>query len=208
MKKIILTLILTIGLAFGFEVGAYVGLNNQSWKDNASEPNKASGISAHGGILGSIGITPSCLPVYVGLESGFILQKADYKGKDLLFKGNDLEIHMNNLIIPVLLKANLKPSPKIRIGAGLGPSFIIHNSGSYEYDIIIHLEGDFDKDNLEPDVGFMLKGDMGIQLMPLLWLKPTVAIQLNNKPDDPRNKNESFGEEMSVFFSVGLVLSP
>lgn len=202
MKKFALVLILLAGVAWGIEVGAYVGLNTQSWQDD--ENHKISGTGFHGGILGGIGITPSCLPAYVGVETGFLIQQANYKGADFLIEGDDMEVHLNNVVIPLLLKAHLKPSGKLHVGAGLGPTFIFHNSGSYEYDLILHFAGDFDKDNLTTDVGFQLKGDVGIKLAPMLWLKPALTVQLNGNPDNPFNTDEREGDELSLFISVGL----
>jgi hypothetical protein len=206
MKRLVLIVALAACIAWGFEVGAHVGLNMQSWQDD--DNHKISGSGLHGGVLGSIGVTPSCLPAYVGVETGFLIQNANYKGADFLIQGDDMEIHLNNVVIPLLLKAHLKPSDKIHIGAGLGPSFIIHSSGSYEYNILIHFAGDFEKEDLATDVGFQLKGDVGVKLAPMLWLKPSLTVQLNPNPDNPFDQDNREGEELTLFLSVGLAFSP
>ncbi|MBN2379122.1 outer membrane beta-barrel protein [candidate division WOR-3 bacterium] len=209
MRKcaVLLMLVLAAGVAWGIEIGGHVGLNTQSWQDD--DGHKISGLGAHLGVLGSIGITPSCLPAYIGVETGFLLQSAGYKGEDFLIEGDDMEIHMSNLVIPLLLKAQLKPSKGFHIGAGLGPSFIVHNSGNYQYDLVIHFdEEDFEKEDLATDVGFQLKGDVGIKLIPTLWLKPAITVQLNGNPDNPFNQESREGEEFTIFISVGLVFSP
>jgi len=206
MKKFALFFILAATVVWGIEVGGYVGFNSQTWQDD--DGHTVSGTGGHAGILGGFGITPSCLPAYIGLESGVLFQNAAYKGEDFLIEGDDMEIHLNNLVIPILLKVNLKPSRGFHVGAGLGPSFIIHSSGNYEYNILIHFADDFQEENLATDLGFQLKGDVGIKLAPLLWLKPALTFQFNNKPDNPFDQDNREGDEFTLFLSLGLVLKP
>lgn len=203
MKKILLVFALAASVAWGIEVGALVGFNPQTWQDDNG--NSISGVGAHMGVLGGIGITPSCLPAYIGLETGFLVQGASYSGQDFIIQGDDMKIHLNNVVIPILLKAHLQPSKKIEIGVGLGPAFIIHASGDYEYNLLFHFADDFAKDNLATDVGFQLKGDVGIKLIPTLWLRPALTVQLNPNPDNPFNTDERTGDEVAAFISVGLV---
>ena len=206
MKKFVLILALATSVAWGFEVAGIVGLNMQQWEDD--NEHTASGTGVHGGILAGIGITPSCLPAYVGVESGFLLQTANYEGEDLLLPGDNMEIRLNNLIIPILLKGSLNPTSGLHIGAGLGPSIIVHNSGHYAYDWILHVEDDFNKDNLATDLGFQLKADVGIKLVPMLWLKPAIVYQLNANPDDPFTEDDDNGSESTLFISIGLAIKP
>ncbi|TET22427.1 MAG: hypothetical protein E3J71_06305 [Candidatus Stahlbacteria bacterium] len=205
MKKFVLLFALVVSVAMGIEVTGVVGLNTQSWNDG--NDNIGSGVGLHAGLLGSIGITPSCLPVYVGLESGFLYQNANYTWEDAGFDNVNLSISLHNVVIPILLKGNFKPTKKLSLGAALGPSIIIHSSGSWEYDVaVIQFEDEFNKDNLAADLGFQIKGDVGIKLAPMLWLKPSVTLQLNGNPDNPFNTDERVGAETALFFSLELAL--
>lgn len=205
MKKFVLILALAASVAWGIEVEGLVGVNYQSWDDGNG--NVGSGAGLHAGLLGSIGITPSCLPVYIGLESGVLYQNANYTWEDAGFNNTNLSISFHNVVVPILIKGNFKPTKKLSLGAGLGPSFIIHGSGSWEYDIgNVQFEDEFNPDNLAADVGFQIKGDVGIKLAPMLWLKPSVTLQLNGNPDNPFNQDERVGAETALFFSLGLAL--
>lgn len=205
MKKLVLIIVLLASVAWGIEVAGVGGLNYQSWDDGNG--NVGSGVGLHAGLLGSIGITPSCLPVYVGLETGFLYQNANYTWEDAGFNNTNLSISLHNVVIPILLKGNFKPTKKLSIGAALGPSIIIHSSGSWEYDIgNVQFEDEFNKDNLATDVGFQVKGDLGIKIVPMLWLKPSITLQLNGNPDNPFNQDERVGAETAFLFSLGLAL--
>jgi len=204
MKKYVLLFVLLASVAWGIEVGGLVGVNYQSWDDGNG--NVGSGVGLHAGILGGIGITPSCLPVYIGAETGFLIQSAKYTW-ETGFGGVDLILKYNNVVIPVLLKATLKPSGGFHIGAGLGPSFSIHTSGATgigndNWNSMV----DIPEDDLKTDVGFQIKGDVGIKLIPILWLKPSVTLQLNGNPDNPFNQDERVGAETALFFALGLAL--
>lgn len=203
MKKILLVFVLVAGIVWGIEVQGLAGFNTETWQDDNG--NSISGAGLHMGVLGGIGLTPSCLPAYIGVEAGLIVQGANYKGQDFIIQGDDMRIHLNNVVIPILLKAHLAPSKKLEIGAGLGPAFIIHASGDYEYNILIHFADEFAPDNLATDVGLQLKGDVGIKLMPALWLRPALTVQLNPNPDNPFNTDERSGDEATAFISVGIV---
>lgn len=206
MKKFVLILALTASVTWGIEVTGVVGLNTQSWNDG--NDNVGSGLGVHAGILGSIGITPSCLPAYIGAETGFLIQSAKYSW-ETGFGSTDLVIEYNNVVIPILLKVTFKPTGGFHIGAGLGPSFIVHTSGASG----IESEGvaimvDLNKDNLATDLGFQLKADVGIKLVPMLWLKPAIVYQLNANPDDPFTEDDDNGSESTLFISIGLAIKP
>jgi hypothetical protein len=173
MKKIVILFVLVASVAWGIEVTGVGGGNYQSWDDGNG--NIGSGVGLHAGLLGGIGITPSCLPVYIGAE---------------------------------LLKATLKPSGGFHIGAGLGPSFSIHTSGATgigndNWNSMV----DIPEDDLRTDVGFQVKGDLGIKLIPTLWLKPSVTVQLTGNPYSPITQ-ERQGSETTLYFSVGLAIKP
>jgi len=207
MRKcaILLSLVLAVSAAWALEGTALVGANSQSWDDGNGY--KGTGSGAHFGILGSIGITPSCLPVYVGVETGFLSQSARYSW-DTGFGGIQFRLKYGNLVIPVLLKGTFKPTGKIHIGAGLGPSFIIHSSGAMgfggqDWEIL----PDIPADDLKTDVGFQIKGDIGIKLIPWLWLKPGLTLQINSNPYSPVT-HEKQGSETAWLFSIGLAIKP
>ena len=203
MKKYVLLFVLLASVAWGIEVTGVGGGNYQSWDDGNG--NVGSGVGLHAGLLGGIGITPSCLPVYIGAETGFLVQSAKYTWDDAGFDNVNLSINLSNVVIPILLKGNFEPTKKLSLGAALGPSIIIHSSGSWEYDVaVIQFEDEFNQDNLAADLGFQLKADVGIKLAPLLWLKPSLTVQLNGNPDNPFNQDEREGSETTVFISVGL----
>lgn len=205
MKRLILILALTATLAWGIEVGGVAGFNYQSWNDG--EDNIGAGFGLHAGILGGIGITPSCLPVYIGLESGFFIQGANYTWQKGGYGNPYLSVHLNNLVIPILLKTNFEPNKNLHLGAGLGPSFIIHTSGSFKLGSDIGaIEFPFNKDNLAADLGFQVRGELGIKLIPLLWFKPSVTLQPNGNPDNPFNQDSRVGSETTLFFTLGLAL--
>jgi len=205
MKKYVLILALLASVALGIEVTGVVGLNTQTWDDG--NDNVGTGTGAHGGILGSIGITPSCLPAYIGLETGFLIQNAKYSW-ETGFGDLNLILKYNNVVIPVLLKGTLKPTGGFHIGAGLGPSFSIHTSGATgigadNWSSML----DIPDDDLKTDVGFQVKGDLGIKLIPMLWLKPSVTVQLTGNPYSPITQ-ERQGSETTLYFSVGLAIKP
>jgi len=205
MKKLVLIIVLLASVAWGVEVTGVGGLNYQSWDDGNG--NIGSGVGLHAGLLGSIGITPSCLPVYIGAETGFLVQSAKYSW-ETGFGDTDLILKYNNVVIPVLLKGTLKPTGKFHIGAGLGPAFIVHTSGATgigagNWDLMV----DIPDDDLKTDVGFQIKGDVGIKLIPMLWLKPSLTVQLNGNPYSPVT-HERQGSETTILFSVGLAVSP
>lgn len=210
MKKyaVVLMLVLAVSTAWAIEGTVTLGLNSQSWDDGSGNP--GSGIGTHIGLLGSIGITPSCLPVYIGAETGFLIQSAKYSW-ETGFGSTDLVIKYNNVVIPILLKGTFKPTGSLHLGAGLGPSIIVHNSGSWgaeSDDGAIML--DFLEDNLRTDFGFQVKGDIGIKLIPFLWLKPAFTLQINPNADDPffADKEHKAGTETTMFFSIGLAVKP
>lgn len=201
MKKFVLLFAFLASVALGIEVTGVVGINSQTW-DNGNGYG-GSGMGAHGGILGGIGISPSRVPVYLGVETGFLYQKANYTWED-----SDLNWHYNNLVIPILLKGTFKPTGGFHIGVGIGPSIISNMSGYYDWDIDgVRFEDDFTDDELETDMGLQIKGDVGIKLVPLLWLKPSVTVQLNLTADekDGRDQEES---ETALFLSLGLAIKP
>ncbi|MCK4334661.1 hypothetical protein KAX06_07785 [candidate division WOR-3 bacterium] len=205
MKKYVLLFVLLASVAWGVEVTGIGGGNYQSWDDGNG--NIGSGVGLHAGLLGGIGITPSCLPVYIGAETGFLIQSAKYTW-ETGFGGVDLILKYNNVVIPVLLKATLKPSGGFHIGAGLGPSFSIHTSGATgigndNWNSMV----DIPEDDLRTDVGFQVKGDLGIKLIPTLWLKPSVTVQLTGNPYSPITQ-ERQGSETTLYFSVGLAIKP
>jgi len=206
MKKFVLLFALLASVALGIEVTGVVGLNSQSWDDG--NDNIGTGTGVHGGILGSIGVTPSCLPAYVGVETGFLIQRANYTWENFLFEDTDLNWHYNNLVIPILLKGTLKPTGGFHVGAGLGFSIISNLSGSWDYDLgAVRFEDDFDDDDMETDLGLQIKGDVGIKLIPMLWLKPSVTVQLNLTADDADTENQEESEN-AIFFSIGLAIKP
>lgn len=205
MKKFVLLFALLASVALGIEVTGVVGLNTQTWDDG--NDNVGTGTGVHGGILGSIGITPSCLPAYIGLETGFLIQNAKYSW-ETGFGDLNLILKYNNVVIPVLLKATLKPTGGFHIGAGLGPSFSIHTSGATGIgDDNWNSMVDIPDDDLKTDVGFQVKGDVGIKLIPMLWLKPSVTVQLTGNPYSPITQ-ERQGSETTLYFSVGLAIKP
>lgn len=205
MKKLVIVLVVMISMGWGIEATGLVGFNTQSWDDGNG--NVGSGAGFHAGFLGGIGITPSCLPAYVGVESGFLLQNARYSW-ETGFGGIDLLLKYNNLVIPVLLKANLDVAKKFHLGAGVGPSFIIHTGGETAVGTEDWaLTTEISDEDLKTDLGFQVKGEVGIKLIPLLWLKPSVTLQLNPTPYSPVS-HENQGSETALLFSVGLAVKP
>jgi hypothetical protein len=208
MKKFVLLFALLASVALGIEATVLGGLNIHSWDDGNGSVGSGSG--GHGGILGSIGITPSCLPAYIGVETGFLIQSATYEWATG-FGETNLIVKYNNLVIPILAKATLKPSGKFHVGAGFGPSFVIHNSGQWGLgDSGGSIMFDFGDEYLQNDIGLLIKGDVAFKLMPLIWLKPSVGIQLIGSADDPffTDKDNKAGSETSIFISLGVSIKP
>ncbi|MBD3284885.1 hypothetical protein GF359_00815 [candidate division WOR-3 bacterium] len=207
MKKcaVLTMLVLALSAAWAIEGTALIGANSQTWDDGSG--NSGTGGGAHFGILGSIGMTPSCLPVYLGVETGFLTQSAKYNW-ETGFGELDVNLKYNNLVIPILLKGTFKPTGKIHIGAGLGPSLIIHSSGVMGIGIDDwSLMGDIDDDDLKTEIGFQIKGDVGIKLIPLLWLKPGITLQINSNPYSPVTGQKE-GSETTWFIHIGLAIKP
>lgn len=201
MKRCIL-LIALLGTCVGaLEITALGGGNYQKWHFNGCY---GKGVGAHGGILASIEMTPSCLPVYVGVESGVLVQKANYTWPDQLarYPPNDVTDHLNNLLVLILLKGTFKPLSGLRLGAGIGPSIIRNISGTWED--TYGGEGKIEKERLQTDLGWQIKGDIGIKLLPMLWLKPSVTAQFNLTADDKETDEKE--KETAWFFSLGLAL--
>ena len=218
MKRCIL-LIALLGTCVGaLEIAALGGGNCQIWIDEYGYVGK--GVGGHFGLLGSIGMTPSCLPVHLGIESGFILHNVTYYWADFEWRTSDgiivgtggLGWRYNNLVVPVLLKGTIKLTEKFLLGVGMGPSIIHNLSGSKIYPdwyagrAGISEEEDFESDKLHTCLGWQTKGDLGIELLPKLWLKPSLTLQLNRNPDSPFYEDERMGNQATVFLSLGLVL--
>lgn len=207
MKKAVLVLVILASLGWGLEGAGFLGLNSHSWDDG--NDNVGTGIGTHIGLMGNFGFTPSCLPVYVGLESGFLVQSANYKWQDGGFGNAYLSVHYSNLVIPLLLRGTLKPSKGLHLGVSMGPAFVVHGSGDWKIGIDdAALEFQFNTDNLATDVALQIKGDVGIKLIPLLWLKPAVTVQLTGNPDDPFTAEGREGSETTINFSIGLAIKP
>ncbi|TET22428.1 MAG: hypothetical protein E3J71_06310 [Candidatus Stahlbacteria bacterium] len=199
MKRCIL-LIALLGTCVGaLEITVMGGGNYQAMNPEYSL--EGTGWGAHGGLLGEVSTVPSFLGINLGLESGVLLQQANYLFIPALLEYPERFVHQANLIIPLLLKLKLASVKAFHFQWGVGPSLIRNVYGWWED--AEGGEGVVDKQYYETDLGLQLKGEINIRLSPKLWLNPAITRQFNLTAKDTwLDKGQNW------FFSLGLALKP
>lgn len=197
MKKIIALIIITVLSLDAVEITVLGGYNSQTWD---SPEHVVSGSGWHAGLLVEAGITPSFLPLGIGLETGAMLQQANYSWYTIYFE--HWQTRFQNLLIPVLVNGNFDIGQNIHMGIGGGPALIRNLSGYIEEDLGVRY--DFPADSLHTDVGLLLKGEVGIRLAPAFWLEPALGASFNSFKHDA--DPAMVDKYKNWFFSLRLVL--
>jgi len=155
----------------------------------------------HGGLLTELSIVPSLLGINIGIESGVLLQQANYFIIPAIPEYPPGVDHQLNLIAPFLVKLRLATEKPFHFQWGVGPSLIRNVYGWWED--AEGGEGVVDKEYYETDLGLQLKGEINIRLSPKLWLNPAITRQFNLTAKDTwLDKGQNW------FFSLGLALKP
>jgi len=191
-------LIAFLGTCVGaVEITALGGGNYQAMNPDYSL--EGTGWGAHGGFLAEVSIVPSFLGINLGLESGVLLQQANYFFPSAIPEYPDCFVHQANLIIPILVKLRLAPAKAFHFQWGVGPSLIRNLYGWWEDEE--GGEGVVDKEYYETDLGLHLKGEVNIKLSDRIFLNPSITRQFNLTAKDTwLDKGQNW------FFSLGLAL--
>ncbi len=203
---VILT-IFTVGViqAETIRVGLLGGLNNQSYDSGQLNVRPGTGFSFHGGMNVEFFFTPGCLPAQLGVELELIRQNAHYNW-DTPFQGLYAALVLNNTVIPLMPKLRIGIIPKTDFEFGLGLSLIRNTSGYWRLSSSAGgLDVPINSNDLETDLGFVLKADVGYKIAPMLLIVPNLRYQLNLTSDDPDTQTLT-EKEHALFFGVGLEL--
>jgi len=191
MKRLAILLAFFVTTSFGIGIQGVFGGNIGLWK----YWDYGLGKGGHIGLLVNFEEKPFSNPLSLGLESGFLLQNSDYWWRDL-YDNPLLEIYLDNLVIPTLAKVSFDLSKKVTLGFGAGPLVIIHTSGRWTN---TGTWEPFERSYLQPDIGLQFKGDIGIKLFSVIWLKPALAFQMNSTLTD-----DIINAEDMLMLSLGL----
>lgn len=186
-------------------VGLLGGLNSQSYDGGQVNIRPGTGWSVHGGINVEFFFTPGCLPAQLGLELELLRQNARYDW-DTPFQGLYSTLVLNNTVIPLMPKLRVGIIPKTDFEFGLGLSLIKSTSGYWRlWGSGGGLDVPINANDLETDLGFVMKADVGYMIAPFLLIVPNLRYQLNLTADNPDTQTLT-EKEHAFFFGVGLEL--
>lgn len=186
-------------------IGLKGGLNHQTFDSGEWNVKPGSGLGFHGGLSFEVYLTPSILPVQFGIEGELLNQRANYNW-ETPFNKTYMGKRLNNLVIPFLMKVRVGIPMLPDLETGLGLSLVRNLSGQWG------LKGetgeiwlDMEEKDLQTDLGFQFKGEIGIKVAPLLKVTPGFVYQKNLTQDDPNTDNKE--KESAGFFCCGIYLS-
>jgi hypothetical protein len=183
-------------------VGLLGGLNYQSYDSGQLNVQPGSGFGLHGGMNVEFFLSPGCLPAQLGLELELLRQNARYNW-DTPFQGLYSALVLNNIVIPLMPKIRIGIIPKTDFEFGMGLSLIRNTSGYWR----LSSSGDvpISTSDLQTDIGFQLKADVGYKLAPMLLIVPSLRYQINLTANDPDTPNQT-EKEHALFIALGLTL--
>jgi hypothetical protein len=121
-----------------------------------------------GGMVG-LDFTPSAAAVRFGIQTGVRYYRANYvemvnpgdsvitieDGKLVFVPVEPYRIQSNKYMIPVTIRLAIPEGESFEWGMGMGPEVIVHDR--------------------QIDAGLRVKGEVGIRLLPKLWLTPEIS---------------------------------
>jgi len=204
MRRIIqLTILAAVSLG-AFEITALGGGNHQAILGDSTV--LVDGISWHAGGLVSEGITFRRMNFTLGAETGVLYQHTQYR--DMLYYYNATgEIYdsayaywiYDNIAVPLLVKGSFDFLSRINAGLGAGVSVVYPYSGrfrikdrNYKYE--------YERENLDTYLALGAKAEVGVKIIPRLWIKAAVSGQFKVADLSP----EAFSDKRAYLASLGL----
>jgi len=206
MKKTGLLICVLFVLVYAFEIKGVLGLNGQTYAktiENSTVSYSGSGWGTHIGAGVGIDITPGCLPVVMGIETGLWVQNTSYTWKIL---GIEEQHNYSNIAVPLVPKITLKPpTAGFSLSFGMGPLVFSNTSGrkKVRFNEGSWVEEDIPKEELRTFLCWRFQGELGIKVAPILFLSPYFIFQPNLTADDPDTDVKE--SRNSVLFGLGLV---
>jgi hypothetical protein len=203
-----ISLIVSANKLLEFDVGVHAGGNYQQHVVTCLYNEIDDGFSGHAGAELGLGFRIPSTSLIVGLESDVVYHPALYSIRITFNPPSDsFLIHyilINDLIVPVTLKAEYQPSENFRLGLGAGPCLL---KTLFLYSWWKDIPSSFSKTSADSVLlynrGIEVKADASFRIAGNLWLRPGLSYLLG-KPDPD---SIIFKTHRNVFlFSVGLVL--
>jgi hypothetical protein len=201
MRRIILAVAILAAVANAIEITGFGGGNNQKIGSGTGDMTWE-GFGWHGGVLLGLGVTPFRLPITIGGESGLVFHQENYEREPWF--GTEYTEY-NNLMASLLLNAKVQPFEILYFGLGLGPSLSYPLSGRYWTDYETDewpTEIVYERDELNTYINWQVKGELGIKIIPRLWLKPSITGSVKIW----QARNYLYTDKSATFFSLGLAL--
>lgn len=199
MKRYVLSIALLATIVGAIQITATGGGNYQAMNPEYNWGDAGWGWGWHGSLLTELSIVPSLLGINIGIESGVLLQQANYSYIPAIPEDPPGVGHQLNLIAPFLIKLRLATEKPLHFQWGVGPSLIRNFYVWWESDA--GEKGVVDKQDYETDLGLQIKGEVNIKLADRMWLNPTISRQFILTAKDTWLENSKHW-----FFSLGLAL--